>query len=176
VPTILSLPNLEEKRQAEMETETIRFTDIRKKGPMGNLDKKRTIKENMKRNAAHGDPTFHDIKNEDLRYKTWEPTIRYESNAVVLAMMDISGCLVSGHLIEMSDGSYKDVADIIEGDEVACINLETREKTTSRVVAFLITRPPDMRARVMSNFFSLSSLVLSTRVRCEAGRSARTSS
>jgi uncharacterized protein len=89
----LSLPNLEEKRQAEMETETIRFTDIRKKGPMGNLDKRRTIKENIKRNAAQGDPTFHDIKNEDLRFKTWEPTIRYESNAVVLAMMDVSGSM-----------------------------------------------------------------------------------
>jgi sporulation protein YhbH len=89
----LSLPNLEEKRQAEMETETIRFTDIRKKGPMGNLDKKRTIMETMKRNAAQGDPTFHDIKTEDLRFKTWEPTIRYESNAVVLSMMDVSGSM-----------------------------------------------------------------------------------
>ncbi len=89
----LSLPNLEEKRQAEMETETIRFTDVRKKGPMGNLDKKRTILENLKRNAAQGDPTFHDIKNDDLRFKVWEPTIRYESNAVVLAMMDVSGSM-----------------------------------------------------------------------------------
>jgi sporulation protein YhbH len=89
----LSLPNLEEKRQAEMETETVRFTDIRKKGPMANLDKKRTIRENIKRNAASGDPTFHGIKNEDLRFKAWEPTIRYESNAVVIAMMDVSGSM-----------------------------------------------------------------------------------
>jgi uncharacterized sporulation protein YeaH/YhbH (DUF444 family)/intein/homing endonuclease len=159
----LSLPNLEEKRQAEMETETIRFTDIRKKGPMGNLDKKRTIKENMKRNAAQGDPTFHDIKTEDLRYKTWEPTIRYESNAVVLAMMDVSGCLVRGHLIEMADGSYKDVADIVEGDEVACINLTTREKTTSRVVETFMkiadetlaitVQDADLRATAQHRFF-----------------------
>lgn len=89
----LGLPNLEEKRQAEMETETVKFTDVRKKGPMANLDKKRTIMTNLKRNAAAGDPTFHDIQNDDLRFKVWEPTVRYESNAVVIAMMDVSGSM-----------------------------------------------------------------------------------
>ncbi len=89
----LGLPNLEEKRKAEVEVETVRFTDIRKKGPMGNLDKKRTILENLKRNAAQGDPSFHDIQTDDLRFKTWETTVRYESNAVVLAMMDVSGSM-----------------------------------------------------------------------------------
>ncbi|MCA1596320.1 MAG: DUF444 family protein [Chloroflexi bacterium] len=36
---------------------------------------------------------FRDLKNEDLRFKTWEPDIRFESNAVVLAMMDVSGSM-----------------------------------------------------------------------------------
>ena len=89
----LGLPFLEEKKLAEMETQSVRFTDVRKKGPLANLDKKRTILENMKRNAAKGDPKFKDLKNEDLRFKVWEPTIRYQSNAVVLAMMDISGSM-----------------------------------------------------------------------------------
>ncbi len=89
----LGLPFLEEKKLAEMETESVRFTDVRKKGPMANLDKKRTILENIKRNAAKGDPTFHDLKNEDLRFKIWEPTIKYQSNAVIIAMMDISGSM-----------------------------------------------------------------------------------
>ncbi|GCE47196.1 hypothetical protein EI42_00721 [Thermosporothrix hazakensis] len=89
----LSLPNLEEKRQQEMQTDAVRFTDVRKKGPMPNLDKKRTILENIKRNAAKGEPRFKDIKTEDLRFKVWEPTIRYQSNAVVLAMMDVSGSM-----------------------------------------------------------------------------------
>ncbi len=89
----LSLPNLEEKHQAELETETVRFTDVRKKGPMSNLDKKRTIMENMKRNAASGTPGFHDLQTDDLRFKVWEPTVRYESNAVVIAMMDVSGSM-----------------------------------------------------------------------------------
>jgi uncharacterized protein len=89
----LGLPFLEEKKLAEMEIEDVRFTDVRKVGPMANLDKKRTILENMKRNAARGDARFKDIKNEDLRFKVWEPTIRYQSNAVVLAMMDVSGSM-----------------------------------------------------------------------------------
>src|SRR5260370_5813690 len=89
----LGLPNLEQKRQQEMETEAVRFTDVRKKGPLTNLDKKRTILENLKRNAAKGDPKFKDIKSEDLRFKVWEPTIKYQSNAVVIAMMDISGSM-----------------------------------------------------------------------------------
>src|SRR5258708_20384760 len=56
----LSLPNLEQKRQQELQTEAVRFTDVRKKGPLTNLDKKRTIMENMKRNAARGEAKFKD--------------------------------------------------------------------------------------------------------------------
>jgi uncharacterized sporulation protein YeaH/YhbH (DUF444 family) len=144
----LGLPFLEEKKLAELETESVRFTDVRKKGPMANLDKKRTILENIKRNAAHGDPTFHDLRNEDLRFKVWEPTIKYQSNAVVLAMMDVSGCHTAGHHIEMADGSYKDVSEIRIGDEVACLNLETLEKTTSRVTdTFTKTAPQTLSVK-----------------------------
>ncbi|HEU4782358.1 MAG TPA: sporulation protein YhbH, partial [Ktedonobacterales bacterium] len=89
----LGLPFLEEKKLAEMETESVRFTDVRKVGPLANLDKRRTIMENIKRNASKGDAHFKKIKNEDLRFKVWEPTIKYQSNAVVLAMMDVSGSM-----------------------------------------------------------------------------------
>lgn len=89
----LGLPFLEEKKQARLEAETIRFSDIRKHGIMSNLDKRRTILENIKRNAMKGDPRFKDIRSEDLRFKTWEKEIRHESNAVVLAMMDVSGSM-----------------------------------------------------------------------------------
>ena len=130
----LGLPFLEEKKLAEMETEAVRFTDVRKVGPIGNLDKKRTIMENMKRNAAKGEAKFKDVRNDDLRFKVWEPTIKYQSNAVVIAMMDVSGCHTAGHLIEMADGSYKDVSEIAVGDRIACLNLETLEKTNSDVV------------------------------------------
>ena len=142
----LGLPNLEQKRQQELQTEAVRFTDVRKKGPLTNLDKKRTILENMKRNAAKGDAKFKDIKSEDLRFKVWEPTIRYQSNAVVIAMMDVSGCHTAGHHIEMADGSYKDVSEIVVGDEVACLNLETLDKTTSHVVETFSKEAPETLA------------------------------
>jgi uncharacterized protein len=89
----LGLPNLQEKRLQELESESVRFTDIRKVGVMANLDKKRTIMENIKRNARAGDPRFKDVNNDDLRFKTWEREIRQESNAVVFAMMDVSGSM-----------------------------------------------------------------------------------
>src|SRR5690606_34834048 len=89
----LCLANLQEKQHQSMEAEGIRFKDIRKTGILSNLDKKRTIRENIKRNAARGDPRFYGIRPEDLRFKTWEPDIRQESNAVVIAMMDVSGSM-----------------------------------------------------------------------------------
>ena len=89
----LSLPNLEEKRLQELESPAVRFTDIRKSGPFSNLDKRRTIRENLKRNAKQGAPKFGHLQNDDLRFKTWEQDIRRESNAVVMAMMDVSGSM-----------------------------------------------------------------------------------
>jgi sporulation protein YhbH len=89
----LGLPNLEPKRSAEVFSEDVRFTDIRKTGIMSNLDKKRTLKENLKRNASLGAARVGGFKSDDLRFKTWEPDIRRESNAVALAMMDTSGSM-----------------------------------------------------------------------------------
>jgi sporulation protein YhbH len=89
----LGLPNLAEKRQQELETEAVQFVDIRRNGILPNLDKRRTIKENIKRNAAKGDPHFHDVLPDDLRFKTWDQRIEYQSNAVVIAMMDVSGSM-----------------------------------------------------------------------------------
>jgi len=89
----LELPNLEEKRLRELESETVRFTDIRKHGPFANLDKKRTIRQNIVRNAKLGNPHFGRLKNDDLRFKTWERDVKRESNAVVIAMMDVSGSM-----------------------------------------------------------------------------------
>src|SRR5260370_39209063 len=66
----LGLPNLEQKRQQELQTEAVRFTDVRKKGPLTNLDKKRTILENMKRNPAKADPKFKNITPNILPLKS----------------------------------------------------------------------------------------------------------
>ncbi|MXQ54263.1 sporulation protein YhbH [Shimazuella alba] len=89
----MELPNLEQKEQEEIQIEEIRFTDIRKKGLMGNIDKKRTLMEAIKRNALAGSKQKTKISIDDLRFKTWEEKVLPHSNAVVIAMMDTSGSM-----------------------------------------------------------------------------------
>lgn len=90
----LNLPFLEERNQKAVPTRTTRFNEIRKTGVMANLDKRRMIMENIRRNAREtGKTKFGNVKKEDLRFKTWEEEIRYESSAVVIAMMDVSGSM-----------------------------------------------------------------------------------
>ncbi len=90
----LHLPFLEEKAKKAVESKTTRFNEIRRTGVMANLDKRRMILENIKRNAREqGKARFGDVRKEDLRFKTWEETLKYESNAVVLSLMDVSGSM-----------------------------------------------------------------------------------
>lgn len=89
----LELPNLQQKETADIVTEKIEFNDIRKKGLMGNIDKKRTILTAFKRNAMKGKAEISPIQNDDLRFKTWDEVLKPESKAVVLAMMDTSGSM-----------------------------------------------------------------------------------
>ena len=91
----LELPDLEQKEETDIETEDIEFNDVRKKGLMGNVDKKRTILTALKRNAREGKPSIAPIQHDDLRFKTWNDVTIPESNAVVLAMMDTSGSMGS---------------------------------------------------------------------------------
>jgi len=88
----LGLPNLKEKKQQELISESFQFRDVRKKGIMSNIDKRRTIIESIRRNAVDGTGEIA-IKPDDLRFKTWDEDIRYQSNAVVIAMMDTSGSM-----------------------------------------------------------------------------------
>ena len=49
--------------------------------------------ENIKRTADRKARPNGSIKKEDLRFKSWEEEVKYESNAVVIAMMDVSGSM-----------------------------------------------------------------------------------
>ncbi|MFD2761302.1 sporulation protein YhbH [Lentibacillus juripiscarius] len=91
----LELPNLQQKGEADVTSEKIEFNDIRKKGLMGNVDKKRTILTALKRNAIKGKPQITPIYNDDLRFKTWNDVTKPESKAVILAMMDTSASMGS---------------------------------------------------------------------------------
>lgn len=90
----LGLPNLQQKQNEEIDTETIQFQEIERKGILSNLDKRRTIMENIKRNAiSHLEPKFLGLKPDDLRFRTWRQEVRRETNAVVIAMRDVSGSM-----------------------------------------------------------------------------------
>ncbi|MGI5837003.1 MAG: sporulation protein YhbH [Chloroflexota bacterium] len=89
----LGLPNLEQKQSQQLESTVTRFNDIRKSGPMSSLDKRRTMLENLRRNAKAGRPEFGGLKNDDLRFKTWTEDVRSETNAVIIAMRDVSGSM-----------------------------------------------------------------------------------
>lgn len=86
------LPNLKDKEKRQVKSSTTRFNDIRRAGIMSNIDKKRTILEAIKRNAVQNSEDLK-ISRDDLRFKTWETVEVFESNAVVLAMMDTSGSM-----------------------------------------------------------------------------------
>lgn len=89
----LELPNLQQKERDENVVEDIDFNDVRKTGLMGNIDKKRTLKNAFVRNAMKGEPSFQPIYREDIRFKTWNEIVKPESKAVVIAMMDTSGSM-----------------------------------------------------------------------------------
>jgi Uncharacterized conserved protein len=89
----LELPYMKRKEKEQIETTDVRFTDVRRKGIMSNIDKKRTILENLRRNSREGRPEISGISPDDLRFKTWEDIIKPQNNAVILAMMDTSGSM-----------------------------------------------------------------------------------
>ncbi len=88
----LELPNLAPKSSERVTTTDIDFRDVRKKGLMGNIDKKRTLLESIRRNRLN-DTGNTRITPDDLRFKTWEDVVKPDSNAVVLALMDTSGSM-----------------------------------------------------------------------------------
>lgn len=91
----LELPYLKRKDKEQIEVKEVRFTDVRRKGIMSNIDKKRTILENLRRNSRDGRAEIGGIAPDDLRFKTWEEIVKPQNNAVIIAMMDTSGSMGS---------------------------------------------------------------------------------
>src|SRR5579875_2027021 len=88
----LELPNLAPKTPEQVVSTDIEFRDVRRKGLMGNIDKKRTLLEAIRRNQLN-DTGEKRITPDDLRFKTWDEVVKPDSNAVVLALMDTSGSM-----------------------------------------------------------------------------------
>lgn len=90
----LQLPWLEDKeRQKKVKSKTIKYDDIRQKGLIANLDKKRTLLNNLKRNAAKGEPQIGGFHETDMRFKVEHEEEEYASQAAVYMMMDRSGSM-----------------------------------------------------------------------------------
>lgn len=89
----LGLPYLKRKAEANLTVPTDKFRDISKVGLMGNLDKRRTLRENLLRNARDGQAVVRGIKPDDLRYKTWVEERQEDTGAVIIAMRDVSGSM-----------------------------------------------------------------------------------
>lgn len=92
----LALPWLEEKPERQVTSPSHRFTDVRRKGSMANLDKRRTLLTNLKRNAARGFAGIANLQNDDLRFKVWDAHEEVHANAAVYMLMDRSGSMTTG--------------------------------------------------------------------------------
>jgi uncharacterized protein len=91
----LALPWLEEKPEQQITTTSHQFTDLRRRGAFANLDKRRTLLENLKRNAARGIPAVGHLRDADLRFKVWDPHEETHANAAVYMLMDVSGSMTT---------------------------------------------------------------------------------
>ena len=92
----LALPWLEEKPERQIRTASHQYTDIRRRGPLANLDKRRTLLNNIKRNAARGVPEIGDFQDADLRFKVWDNHEEAHANAAIYMLMDRSGSMTTG--------------------------------------------------------------------------------
>jgi uncharacterized protein len=89
----LNLPWMEPDKSSSIEIETEDLSSIERKGILPNLDLKKTLFENIKRNAAKGKAKVGGINENDLRYRNWESEKEYHSNAAIYLMMDRSGSM-----------------------------------------------------------------------------------
>lgn len=91
----LALPWLEQKGHQQIETQVWRYEDIRKKGSLANLDRRRTLKQNLKRQARSGRRKLGKIVDDDLRFRVPETHDEFHSNCAVYLLMDRSGSMTT---------------------------------------------------------------------------------
>ncbi len=93
----LQLPNIEPKGTRNIVTEKDRYSGIRRTGPDSLRHFKRSYREALRRQIASGDydpdnPVVVPVRD-DMRYRSWKETLKPESNAVIIYMMDVSGSM-----------------------------------------------------------------------------------
>jgi uncharacterized protein len=91
----LALPWLEQKEKSQVKTQAWRYEDIRKKGSLANLDRRRTLKQNLKRQASTGQKKLGKITDDDLRFRVPESHDEFQSNCAIYLLMDRSGSMTT---------------------------------------------------------------------------------
>lgn len=92
----MKLPWLEQKAKKEIKKIDLRWTDERKTGAMSRLRKRRSLVNNIIRNAAAGRPAkVAGLKESDLRFLVWDEIEQLHANAAVYMMMDCSGSMTT---------------------------------------------------------------------------------
>lgn len=91
----LNLPWLEEKRAGKEKDRWPRVREVRRTGLLPNLDKRRTLLENLKRQAAKGQGTIGPIIDHDLRFRVWDEEYHQHTRAAVYMLMDRSGSMTT---------------------------------------------------------------------------------
>ncbi|MGP1345906.1 MAG: DUF444 family protein [Phycisphaerales bacterium] len=93
----LKLPRIEPRGSSRIVAIKDKYTGIRQTGPAALRHFKRTYREALKRQMMLGDydpsdPVIIPIKR-DMRYRSWNEVAKPQNNAVIIAMMDVSGSM-----------------------------------------------------------------------------------
>jgi len=88
----LCLPHLERKA-GPLRLDADRSGGLRRRGPLSALDKRRSLLQNLRRNAAAGSPALGAWQENDLRFRSWHAAPGPSTAAVVIAMRDVSGSM-----------------------------------------------------------------------------------
>lgn len=90
----LGLPDLDEHVNARVRSEKRRWDEVRRSGPIAQVDLRRTLKANLQRRAREGAPArLGAIERHDLRFRSYTERIELSNNAVIISMMDVSGSM-----------------------------------------------------------------------------------
>ncbi len=89
----LALPNLERKPGGRVAGMHERAASVRPAGPMSTLDKRRSLLENLRRNARSGTGRIGDWSDADLRFRSYRDRPKPRAAAAVIAMRDVSGSM-----------------------------------------------------------------------------------
>jgi sporulation protein YhbH len=133
----LNLPWMEPEKSSFIEIETEELSSINKKGIYPNLDLKKTLIQNLKRNAAKGEAKIGGINEDDLRYRHYEVNKEYLSNAAVYLMMDISGSMTKDKvfiaksfyfwMVQFLKRRYKNISLVFIAHDVSAFTTTEKE-------------------------------------------------